>query len=76
MALGRRNQICGNADRKKGEACTVGLPQMESRKKEADGDMPYILGGCSRRKDPLCKYIDGDSSIWKPDTYWIGESDR
>lgn len=31
------------------------------------GDMPYLLGGWSGRKNPMGKYIDGEASTWKPD---------
>lgn len=31
------------------------------------GDMPYLLGGWSGRKDPTGKWIDGEASTWKPE---------
>lgn len=31
------------------------------------GDVPYLLGGWSGRKDLTGKYVDGEVSAWKPD---------
>lgn len=31
------------------------------------GDLPYLLGGCSGRKDPAGRWIDGEATTWKPE---------